>query len=98
LTVDFETPVCKLYLLFISAGCPRKIKKRRKCCCPLVFQSLQPIQYLDGSAIQKYKLLKQQFEPLVLIFKIPSLGIECQKVITTGCKGYIFPFLQGRGL
>jgi hypothetical protein len=45
-TVDFERPVCKIYLLFISADAAQeKERKRRKCCCPLVFQSLQPIQY-----------------------------------------------------
>jgi hypothetical protein len=45
-TVDFEMPVGKLNLLFISADAAQeKEKKRRKCCCPLVFQSLQPIQY-----------------------------------------------------
>jgi hypothetical protein len=37
-TVDFEMPVCKLYLLFISADAAQEIeKKQRKCCCPLVF-------------------------------------------------------------
>jgi hypothetical protein len=43
-TVDFETLVCKLYLLFISADAAQE-KKRRNCCCPMAFQSLQPIQY-----------------------------------------------------
>jgi hypothetical protein len=44
-TVDFETPACKLYLLLISADAAQeKETKRRKCCCPLVFQSLQPMQ------------------------------------------------------
>jgi hypothetical protein len=35
-TVDFETPVCKLYLLFITADAAQeKEQKRRKCCSPL---------------------------------------------------------------
>jgi hypothetical protein len=29
-TVDFETPVCKLYLLFLSAMLPKKKKKREE--------------------------------------------------------------------
>jgi hypothetical protein len=38
-------PVCKIYLLFISADAAQeKEKERRKRYCPLVFQSLQPIQ------------------------------------------------------
>jgi hypothetical protein len=32
--------------LFLSVNAAQeKEKKRRKCCCPLVFQSLQPLQY-----------------------------------------------------
>jgi hypothetical protein len=43
-TVDFETPMDKLYIMFISANAAKeKEKKRSKCCCSLVFQSLQPI-------------------------------------------------------
>jgi hypothetical protein len=46
-----RTPVCKLYLLFISADAAKeKEKKVRKCCCQLVFQSLQPIQYPKHTA------------------------------------------------
>ncbi len=39
-TVDFETLVCKLYLLFIPVDAAHeKEKKRRKCSCPLVSKS-----------------------------------------------------------
>jgi hypothetical protein len=39
--------VCKIYLLFISADAAQeKERKKRMCCCPLMFQSLQPIQYM----------------------------------------------------
>jgi hypothetical protein len=45
--VDFETPLCKLNLLFISADAANeKEKKRNKCCCQLVFKSLQPVQLI----------------------------------------------------
>jgi hypothetical protein len=37
-TVDVEMPVCNLYLLFIFADIAKEQEK--KCCCPLVFQSL----------------------------------------------------------
>jgi hypothetical protein len=37
-TLDFETPACKLYLLFISAKSAKdKEQKRKKHCCLLVF-------------------------------------------------------------
>jgi hypothetical protein len=40
-TADFEMPVCKLYLLFISADAAKeKEKKRKQYFCPLMFQSL----------------------------------------------------------
>jgi hypothetical protein len=46
--VDFEMPVCKLYFLLLSANnAQEKENKRRKSCCPLAFQSLQSMQYLD---------------------------------------------------
>jgi hypothetical protein len=39
-------PVCKLYLLFISADAAQeKEKKIRKSYCPLMFQSLQRAAY-----------------------------------------------------
>jgi hypothetical protein len=47
--VDFETPVCKLYLLFLSANAAQeKEKKRKNCCCPLVFQ---PMQYMTNPSL-----------------------------------------------
>jgi hypothetical protein len=50
--VDFKGPVCKLYLLIISADAAQeKEKKRRKCSCLLVFQSLQPVQYIPGTKV-----------------------------------------------
>ncbi len=58
--MDFETPVCKLYLLFISADAAQeKEKKRRKCCCLLVFQSLQSIQYQSKSFAIKTTFLAE---------------------------------------
>jgi hypothetical protein len=42
--VDFETPVCKLYLLFLTADAAKQRKKKKKVLLSLVFQSLQSIQ------------------------------------------------------
>jgi hypothetical protein len=57
MVVDFETSVCKLYLLFISADAAQeKEKKRRKWCCPLVFQSLQSMQYPTSVACEMTSL------------------------------------------
>jgi hypothetical protein len=41
---DFKTPACKYFLLISANAAQGKEKKRKKGCCPLVFQSLQPIQ------------------------------------------------------
>jgi hypothetical protein len=42
---DFETPACKSFL-FISADTANQKEKEKKCCCLMLFQSLQPIQYV----------------------------------------------------
>jgi hypothetical protein len=50
-------PVCKFYSLFISADAAlEKEKKEKKYCCPLGFQSLQPIQYLVGGNVDCNRL------------------------------------------
>jgi hypothetical protein len=45
------------FLLFISADAAQeKEKKRRKYCCLLVFQSLQPIQYFTNLILEDFLL------------------------------------------
>jgi hypothetical protein len=44
---EFETQACK-YFLFITAYAAQEREKRGKCCYPLVFQCLQPLQYRVG--------------------------------------------------
>jgi hypothetical protein len=45
-TVDFEMPMCKLYLLFVSADAAKeKEKKEEKVLLPAGVSKLYPIQY-----------------------------------------------------
>ncbi len=62
-------------------------EKEKKCCCPLVFQSLQPIQYLT--------VLTQQNVVLLISSKIKTSNICLVALISLWCPQF-FPYFNER--